>query len=109
MIKIAIAEPSQSQRESLRKMLAEFGRENSAELEIHEYETGAGLIEDLWNGFNIILLDHEMRGQSGMETARALRRRDKNLVIIFISSQNNLWEDGFEVGLQLPYKACCRG
>jgi DNA-binding LytR/AlgR family response regulator len=97
MIKIAVIDHSQTQRDALKKMVSDFGRENRTDIEIYEYENGRQALDNISKGFSIIILNHELEDISGVETARAIRRRDKSVLIIFVSSNAADWEDGFEV------------
>lgn len=97
MMKIAVVDHLQAQRDTLKKIIADFGRENGTDIGIFEYENGRQALDELWNGFGIIILNHELEGTSGIDTARAIRMRDKSVIIIFISSNAEAWEDGFEV------------
>ena len=49
------------------------------------------------NKFDILLLDIEMDGQSGMELAREIRQSDNKLVIIFITGYTDYISDGYDV------------
>lgn len=47
---------------------------------------------------DILLLDIQMEGRDGMETARELRRRDKDVIIIFVSALSDFVFQAFDVG-----------
>lgn len=47
--------------------------------------------------FDIILLDIEMNGISGMDTAREIRRNDKKVIIAFLTNYQEFAVDGYEV------------
>lgn len=46
---------------------------------------------------DILLLDIKMPGMSGMETAEKLRLKDKNVVLIFITGEEQYVYDSFDV------------
>lgn len=47
---------------------------------IHEYASGEQLLSSHRSDVDVVLLDVEMGGQDGFETARAIRDRDESLV-----------------------------
>lgn len=47
---------------------------------------------------DILLLDIQMQGRDGMETARELRKRDKTLIIIFVTALSDFVFQAFDVG-----------
>jgi len=48
--------------------------------------------------FDILLLDIQMAGKDGMETAQELRKKDRNLVLIFITALEEYVFRAFDVG-----------
>lgn len=48
--------------------------------------------------FDILLLDIQMEGKSGMETARELRRRNRHTILIFITALQEYVFQAFDVG-----------
>lgn len=46
---------------------------------------------------DILLLDVEMKAMSGIELAREIRRTDRRVKIIFITSHFEFWDAGYEV------------
>lgn len=47
--------------------------------------------------FDIIFLDIEMEGMNGMDTARQLREKDENVIIVFLTSYEEFALEGYEV------------
>ena len=47
---------------------------------------------------DILFLDIQMSGRNGMETARELRQRDKNMIIIFVTAVEEYVFQAFDVG-----------
>lgn len=48
--------------------------------------------------FDIIFLDIEMDGISGMEAAREIRKNDSKVIIVFLTNYHEFAEEGYEVG-----------
>ena len=74
MLNIAICDDSREDRKRLRKFLEETGFLVS----IQEFESGEALLR-LEETFPVIFLDIDMKGISGIETARLLRKKDKKV------------------------------
>jgi len=49
------------------------------------------------NTFDIIFLDIEMNGISGIDTAQEIRQYDSRVIIIFVSNHSQLMSDAFRV------------
>jgi len=82
----------------LREYLIRYGRESSAEFTIAECHSGAELTEHLeQEPCELLLLDIEMPGGNGMEAAREIRKRDGDLVIVFITNLVQYALEGYEV------------
>ena len=67
------------------------------EYEIKVYNSGDDLLEGYDKYTDIILLDIQMDGLDGMETARKIREFDDNVEIIFITSFVEYALEGYEV------------
>jgi len=70
----------------------------SLDLIVDTYTSGV----DLLNAVNIvhydlIILDIEMRGMNGIETAKELRKKGKNTAVVFLSSHTEYALEGYEV------------
>ena len=89
----------------LRKFLEETGFLVS----IQEFESGEALLR-LEETFPVIFLDIDMKGISGIETARLLRKKDKKAKIIYVTAYDDFREYAFSrPRLRLPCEASGRG
>lgn len=50
------------------------------------------------NSYDVIFLDISMRGQNGMELARQIREKEKDVILVFVTSDASYVFDGYEVG-----------
>lgn len=50
------------------------------------------------NSYDVIFLDISMRGQNGMELARQIREKEKDVILVFMTSDASYVFDGYEVG-----------
>ena len=92
MLNIAICDDSREDRKRLRKFLEETGFLVS----IQEFESGEALLR-LEESFPVIFLDIDMKGISGIETARLLRKKDKKAKIIYVTAYDDFREYAFSV------------
>ena len=70
MLKIAIAEDEISARTALKEYLDRWQAENGQPVQAVFFESGSQLLENIPQGLQLALLDIQMPGLSGMETAR---------------------------------------
>ena len=85
MIKIAIVEDDFTYSNQLESYLHKYEIEYGEAFEITIYTDGNAIVQDYHSQFDIILMDIEMRYMDGMSAAEAIRRIDKEVVIIFIT------------------------
>ena len=81
----------------IREMFAEKIRELYPKEEISLYQSGEELMLSEKEP-DILLLDIQMPGKNGMETARELRRKNKNVIIIFVTALEDFVFQAFDVG-----------
>ena len=75
-------------------------------LSVDCYTSGEALLKAYTQSrqYHIILLDIEMTGLNGIETARKIRNEiDRNVIIVFISSYPEYMQESFSVH---PYFSC---
>lgn len=97
MLKIAIAEDEASARTALKKYLDHWQTENGQPVQATFFESGSHLLENVPQGLQLALLDIQMPGLSGMETARRLRETLPELEIVFITSLTGYALESYEV------------
>ena len=94
---IAIVEDDNSYAEELERRLHQFASENDLEFNIVKFEDGAKLIGDYSYRFDLILLDVEMPVMNGIDTARAVREMDDQVLIMFVTNMAQYALHGYEV------------
>ena len=100
-MKIAVCEDNQVVAAYLEDYLSSLDIQN---IECEIFTSGDDLIhcmEQDKTSFNILLMDIEMPGRNGIETAAFVRERDKNALIIFITDHKEYVYDVFDV---LPFR-----
>lgn len=98
MIRVMICDDEPAIRTALREYLVRFAREKGVAFETAECQSGAELTERLnEERCDLLLLDIEMPGGNGMEAARVIRKKDADVVIVFITNLVQYALEGYEV------------
>ena len=97
MIRIAIVEDDLSYSNDLRDYLHKYESETNEKFEIATFSDGNEIVDSYHSQFDIILMDIEMKFMDGMSAAEAIRKADKEVVIIFITHTPQYAIRGYEV------------
>lgn len=95
-MKIAICDDLQAERENLRGLVGAFLAENGLQAQICEFESGEALLNSE-QSFNLFFLDIYMDGITGIETARQLKEKEPECLIVFTTTSIEHGADAFEV------------
>ncbi|WP_418969548.1 LytR/AlgR family response regulator transcription factor [Alloscardovia omnicolens] len=97
-VRLAIADDDTNIRELLAQYVERYCEEYSSSLEIVSFASGTELLDALAKQtFDVIFLDIEMPGLSGMDTAREIRRTDSTVIIVFVTNLSQFALQGYEV------------
>ena len=101
-MKIAIVDDSSLDRDFLKNGLEIIFEERNIEnLEIQEFSSGEELLNYLRENpsdfFHIIFMDIYMEDLTGVETAKAIRKTDEQVKIVFITTSNEFASESYEV------------
>ncbi len=97
MIRIAVVEDDEGYRSELKKYLEQFARESGEEISIRTFDDGDGIAEAYHADYDIIFMDILMRFMNGMQAAREIRKKDEEVIIIFITNSAQYAISGYEV------------
>lgn len=97
MIKVAIVEDDQDERARIRECLSYYTETEGLSFNIAEFSTGNAFIGNYHPQYDIVLMDIEMPGMDGMETAKAMRRMDPSAVLIFVTNMAQYAIAGYSV------------
>lgn len=87
MLRIGLCDDQPDARDALRIQLERVMREDEEEI-VYEFSTGAGAVRWLRKHpgeIDLLFLDVEMPGVSGMEAAGQIREFDKEICIVFVT------------------------
>ncbi len=97
MLRIAIAEDEPAFARELEDHLRRFAQEERIEIHIDTFPNGATLVERYSAEWDLLLLDVDMPAMNGIDTARSIRRRDADVLIMFITNLAQYAIQGYEV------------
>ncbi len=96
MINIAICDDEKYMSDKIRAMVYGFFRKKNKRVAVAQFSSGKELLE-YGSAIDILFLDIQMDGIDGMETARKLRRRNFNGILVFITVLAEMVFQSFEV------------
>lgn len=97
MITVAICDDSKATVEAMKTSLEEYAKERDSDLRIFTFYSGDELVENYSCNYDILFLDIKMPGIDGIQTAEKIRRKDKKVIIIFLTSLVQYALDGYKV------------
>ncbi len=97
MIRIAIVEDDKNYAETLRRYVTRYEEESGQHFAVTHLTDGEDIANDYSGGYDIILMDIEMRFMDGMTAAEKIRESDKEVVIIFITNMPQYAMKGYAV------------
>lgn len=97
VVNFAICDDEPSMVQALAGALADYLNERSlTDCSVSRFSSGRALLAS-GGGFDVIFLDIQMAEPDGMETARLLRRRGEDGLLIFVTVLKELVFDAFQV------------
>ncbi|MBR3178254.1 MAG: response regulator transcription factor [Clostridia bacterium] len=97
MYRTAIVEDTPEEVNLLRDYLVRYGSERSIAFAVSVFSSGEAFLSSVEDKFELILMDIEMPGLDGMETARKLREVDENACLLFVTRLANYAIQGYGV------------
>lgn len=98
-LKISICDDDAGQRAYLADVVSSWAKRNRHPVLLKQYADAKAFLFDYSEekDFDILLLDIEMPGMNGIELARAVRRENAAVQIVFITGYYEYFGDGFDV------------
>lgn len=96
-MKVAFVDDDEKFISIQKEYLARAARELGIVCEVFNFSDGLNLLQHYGKGFDILFLDIEMPYLDGMETARRVRKMDRDVCIIFMTNMARYAIQGYEV------------
>ena len=97
MINIAICEDDVIQKKYVVDVINRYSIKENVDFTIDKFSSGQEFINSGYEKYNIVFLDIQMEGISGIDTAKKIRETNEDIKIIFLTALSNLWTEGFKV------------
>ncbi len=97
MMHIAIVEDMAFDSKVLKDSLTEYARKNKVEFQITEFTDGSQLLTNYPEHLDLVFMDIMMGEMDGLTTARRLRRRDADVLLVFVTSMVQYAVQGYSV------------
>lgn len=96
-MKVAVVDDEKKVSDLLTGYISKFGDENNLTLNVSVFHNPIDFLNNYTKDYDLILMDVEMPGLNGIETAKELRRMDKNVVLMYITNMAQYAIHGYEV------------
>lgn len=97
-LNIAICDDNEKICDYLEDKILAYAIRMNLECSIRKYNQGSSILQDMDKNTDVLFLDIEMPGMNGMDTARNLRRSNKDILIIFLTAYEQFVFESFKVG-----------
>lgn len=97
--RIAVCDDEEEQGRAVGALISEWSRQSGYACQVRFYPSAEAFLFEYQEDrtCDILLLDIEMEGLSGIELAKRIRREDKRMEIIFLTSHFEFIGEGYEV------------
>lgn len=97
MVHIALVDDDAEERKIVKESLDYITEKLGTKFTVTEFTDGSSFLGTYTPGFDIVLMDIEMPGIDGLETAKKLRAIDKTVLLMFVTRMARLAASGYEV------------
>lgn len=98
MINIVLIEDEKAARDTLHNLLEEYEKERGQSFAISSYVSADEFLAEYHGNCDILFADIEMPGTDGMTAMEQVRRRDPDVIIIFVTGIARLAAQSYSVG-----------
>jgi Response regulator of the LytR/AlgR family len=96
-MKLALVDDDKTTTDLLNDYIKRFEKENEMMIKVAVFHNPNDFLTNYSRDYDLILLDIQMPGLSGIETAKELRRMDSRVVLMFITNMAQYAINGYEV------------
>lgn len=96
-MRVAVVDDQLSAQDKLISYLEKNADALEIRLQIDRYNDGISLIDQFHNQYDLIYLDVEMEILDGMSTAKKIRERDPNTILVFVTNHAQVAIQGYAV------------
>ena len=96
MIRIAVCDDEQEVVQKINDSITYFQTENKSDFTVEKYYSGESLVNSK-KKYDLVFLDIEMKELDGIETAQAIRSKDTDVKIVYITSYTDYWRRAYKV------------
>lgn len=97
MIRIAVVEDEPMYGEQLLAYIKRYEMERGKEIKVTMFSDGEDIVDGYKGGYDIILMDIQMQFMNGMSAAEEIRKRDSEVIIMFITNMVQYAIRGYQV------------
>jgi DNA-binding LytR/AlgR family response regulator len=98
LLKVAVAEDEQANRNHIENCLRRFEEEQGIKIELDLFASASEMLEGFTPRYDVIFLDIMMPGINGMKAAKKIRTIDQQVILVFITNIAQYAIKGYEVG-----------
>jgi DNA-binding LytR/AlgR family response regulator len=86
MIRIAIVEDEENYCKQLMEFIKKYDLEQRMQSEVIIYKDGESIVREYHGQYQLIFMDIQMNGMNGMQAAKKIREKDKDVIFVFVTT-----------------------
>lgn len=95
-INIAICDDNKIFCNQLKEFIERYNHDNDTSCEVNSFNSGITLLEQYTDDYKIIILDIEMEGMNGIETALEIRKKNQKVIMWFLTVSEAYVMEGYK-------------
>lgn len=96
MIQISIIEDNEKDQNQMKEALKTFSEKEDVEMDIQSYFSAEAFLSDTRRNSDLIFIDIELGGMTGMDLAEKIRKKNREVIIIFCTNVASLAIKGYD-------------